>query len=115
MITHDLLTAGRFADRVVVMYLGRIIEQGAARDVPQTPGIPTRGHCLSTVPRLDPADRTGGRQGLRGRTALPGRRRIRLPVPPSLPERAGALPRGRSVLRRPDAAAPGHCAACILL
>ena len=43
MIMHDLLTAGRVADRIVVMYLGRIVEQEMARDVLHDTGIPTRG------------------------------------------------------------------------
>ena len=42
MITHDLSTAAHFADRIAVMYLGRIVEEGPARDVVRNPRIPTR-------------------------------------------------------------------------
>ena len=37
MITHDLSTAARFADRIAVMYLGRIVEEGPAREVVDEP------------------------------------------------------------------------------
>ena len=37
MITHDLSTAAHFADRIAVMYLGRIVEEGPARDVVRNP------------------------------------------------------------------------------
>ena len=30
MITHDLSTAAHFADRIAVVYLGRIVEEGPA-------------------------------------------------------------------------------------
>ena len=33
MITHDLSTATHYADRILVMYLGRIVEEGPAREV----------------------------------------------------------------------------------
>ena len=36
-ITHDLGTVAYFADRLAVMYLGRIVEMGATRDVLQKP------------------------------------------------------------------------------
>ncbi len=58
MITHDLATAARFADRIAVMYLGRIIEEGPARLVTAEPRHPYTRALLSVVPQRDPARRT---------------------------------------------------------
>jgi peptide/nickel transport system ATP-binding protein len=57
MITHDLSTAARFADRICVMYLGRIVEEGLARDVIEQPQHPYTKALLSVVPRRDPRHR----------------------------------------------------------
>jgi oligopeptide/dipeptide ABC transporter ATP-binding protein len=57
MITHDLSTAARFADRIAVMYLGRIVEEGPARDVVRDPRHPYTKALLSVVPKRDPRDR----------------------------------------------------------
>jgi peptide/nickel transport system ATP-binding protein len=40
MITHDLAVAGHYADRIAVMYLGRIVETGSAKEVLQNPKHP---------------------------------------------------------------------------
>ena len=40
MITHDLSTAAHFADRIAVMYLGRIVEEGPAQEVVRNPQHP---------------------------------------------------------------------------
>jgi peptide/nickel transport system ATP-binding protein len=49
-VTHDLAVAAQIADRVAVMYAGRIIEYGAARDVLLNPQHPyTLGMLASTV------------------------------------------------------------------
>ena len=58
MITHDLSTAAHFADRIAVMYLGRIVEEGPARDVVRDPQHPYTKALLSVVPKRDPRDRS---------------------------------------------------------
>jgi len=57
MITHDLSTAAHFADRIAVMYLGRIVEQGIAKEVVRDPQHPYTKALLSVVPPRDPRDR----------------------------------------------------------
>ena len=61
MITHDLSTAARFADRIAVMYLGRIVEEGPAEAVVRDPQHPYTKALLSVVPRRDPRERRGRR------------------------------------------------------
>jgi oligopeptide/dipeptide ABC transporter ATP-binding protein len=58
MITHDLSTAAHFADRIAVMYFGRIVEQGPAREVVRNPQHPYTKALLSVVPQRDPRRRT---------------------------------------------------------
>jgi oligopeptide/dipeptide ABC transporter ATP-binding protein len=58
MITHDLSTAARFADRIAVMYLGRIVEEGPAAQVVGDPQHPYTKALLSVVPRRDPRERS---------------------------------------------------------
>ena len=70
MITHDLSTAAHFADRICVMYLGRIVEEGPTRRVIEDPRHPYTKALLSVVPRRDPRHRTDV-QILRGETPNP--------------------------------------------
>src|SRR5262244_1728760 len=53
MITHNLGVVARYADRVNVMYAGRIVEQGTARDIYARPQHPYTLGLLRSVPRLD--------------------------------------------------------------
>ncbi len=53
-ITHDLSTVASFADRVAVMYLGRIVEIGAVTTVLQNPQHPYTQALLSVVPVANP-------------------------------------------------------------
>jgi peptide/nickel transport system ATP-binding protein len=113
MITHDLSTAAHFADRIAVMYLGRIVEQGPAREVVRRPRHPYTRALLSVVPNRDPRQRSAP-QILKGETPNP------VQVPPGCrfhPRCPIAEDRCRAedpALRTPAGAAPGHEAACLL-
>jgi oligopeptide/dipeptide ABC transporter ATP-binding protein len=57
MITHDLSTVAAYADRIAVMYLGRIVEHGPTRAVLASPRHPYAQALLSVVPVPDPSAR----------------------------------------------------------
>ena len=64
-ISHDLPVVRHLCDRVVVLYLGRVMEEGRAEAVFRAPAHPYTRALLSATPRLDPARRAG-------RILLPG-------------------------------------------
>ena len=99
IVTHDLGLAWTVADRVAVMYLGRIVELGPAEEVllhPRHPvheGVARRGAGSGWDRPLDPERRA----------ARPDARPTRLPVPPTMPGRrvgSGGEPRHRSSMQR---------------
>ncbi len=53
-ITHDLATVKAIADDIVVMYQGRIVEQGGKHDILTPPHEPYTELLLSSVPEMDP-------------------------------------------------------------
>jgi oligopeptide/dipeptide ABC transporter ATP-binding protein len=110
MITHDLSTAARFADRIAVMYLGRIVEEGPAAQVVRNPQHPYTRALLSVVPRRDPRERHQGLI-LRGETPdavqIPSGCRFhpRCPI---------AIETCRTVEPALEPTPAGHRAACLL-
>ena len=111
MITHDLSTAARFADRICVMYLGRIVEEGPARQVIEDPRHPYTKALLSVVPRRDPRHRVEV-QILRGETPnpieVPAGCRFHPRCPIAIDACRETDPRARAAAGEPD-----HRAACI--
>jgi peptide/nickel transport system ATP-binding protein len=110
-VTHDIGVATEIADRVAVMYAGRIVETGSCRDVIRASAHPyTRGLLAS---RADQSFERGGRL-----QAIPG-------SPPDLSRPfpgCAFAPRCREVrdacrttLPSEIAVAPGHAARCLLL
>ncbi len=55
-ITHDLGVIAQTADKVALMYLGRLIEQGAVRDVIRNPSHPYTKGLIDALPSLDDLD-----------------------------------------------------------
>ena len=53
IITHDLGVVARYADRVIVMYGGRVVETAPARDLYKSPRHPYTIGLMASVPRLD--------------------------------------------------------------
>jgi oligopeptide/dipeptide ABC transporter ATP-binding protein len=110
-ITHDLATAAYFADRVAVMYLGRIVEIGPIRDVLNAPAHPYTKALLSVIPVPNPRQR-------RERIILQGDP----PNPIDLPPGCRFHPRcplAQAVCREQDPrlqeVGDSHQAACVLL
>jgi oligopeptide/dipeptide ABC transporter ATP-binding protein len=114
MITHDLSTAAHFADRICVMYLGRIVEQGPAKEIVLNPQHPYTRALISVVPKPDPDDAMTP-QILSGEAPNP----IHIPAGcrfnPRCPMVAGVCLGTDPQLRPVPGTPPGHEAACLLL
>jgi oligopeptide/dipeptide ABC transporter ATP-binding protein len=53
LITHDLGVVAEFAQRVLVMYAGRIVEQASVREIFRRPLHPYTDGLLAAIPRVD--------------------------------------------------------------
>ena len=71
-ITHDLGVVRHVADRVAVMYLGQIVEEGAQEQVFASPGHPYTEALLAAAPSVDPSRRARG-GGIGGDVPSPAR------------------------------------------
>ena len=52
-ITHDFGIVAKMCDRVAVMYAGRIVEEGAVRDIFNAPSHPYTEALLASVPKME--------------------------------------------------------------
>ncbi|HTT78989.1 MAG TPA: ABC transporter ATP-binding protein [Stellaceae bacterium] len=111
LITHDMGVIREMADRVAVMYAGRIVEEGGAAAVLNRPAHPYSRALIACIPQ--PGAAGGERQLL---AEIPGL----VPPPGRWPEGCAFMPRCVAATARcrtapPDiAAGPGHSAACWL-
>jgi oligopeptide transport system ATP-binding protein len=109
MITHDLGVVAEQADRVVVMYAGRVIEEGEVDDVLSAPAHPyTRGLLASQPGATDAGGKLTTIAGVVPRlTELPPGCRFR--------DRCDvAIDRCRSTDPVLETVGPGHRAACLV-
>ena len=63
LITHDLGVVAGHADRVAVMYAGRIVEEGAMRDIFHSPKHPYTQGLLASIPGAAPGQRLRAIEG----------------------------------------------------
>ncbi|WP_454835419.1 ABC transporter ATP-binding protein [Pseudomonas lini] len=54
-IAHDLAIVRRLCDRVAVMYLGKIVEEGPVEEVFRSPRHPYTAALIQSIPEIDPA------------------------------------------------------------
>ncbi|MDV4167948.1 dipeptide ABC transporter ATP-binding protein [Rhodovulum sp. FJ3] len=106
-ISHDLSVVRHVADQVIVMYLGRAVEQGSRDDVFAHPRHPYTKALLSATPSVTPRDADHQRIKLQGE----------LPSPLNVPSGCAFAPRcwkATDVCRRtrPELDEAVHGAAC---
>ena len=109
-IAHDLAVIEHISQRVLVMYLGRIVEMGRARAVCREPKHPYTQALISAIPVLDPAQKRK-RIVLSGEVPSPINPPSGCPFHPRCPIAEARCKTERPLLRDLGS---GHLAACHL-
>jgi peptide/nickel transport system ATP-binding protein len=117
VVTHDLGLAWNIADRIAVMYLGRVVEVGPTEQVLADPQHPYTKALLSVVPEIrhvepvvlagEPPDPTRVPSGCRFHPRCPA-------LADGTADRAGVADRCRTAVLPVLPIADGHHAACLL-
>jgi peptide/nickel transport system ATP-binding protein len=117
VVTHDLGLAWNIADRIAVMYLGRIVESGPTEQVLATPSHPYTRALLSVVPESRHVDQVVLTGEPPDPTSIPAGCRFH-PRCPALAsgeaEAAGVAGDCRTVRLPVLPAGTGHAVACFL-
>jgi peptide/nickel transport system ATP-binding protein len=86
LITHDIASARHFADRIAVMYRGRIVEHGPPQQLIEHPLHPYTRALIAAVPEPDPANRHRFREVVTGEPPDPTVPITGCPFHPRCPE-----------------------------
>ena len=109
-ISHDLHVVEYISDRILVMYLGKVVEIGPVEAIHAGARHPYTRALFSAMPSNDP-DRRKSEPPLHGRSAQSHQSAAGLPLPHTLPACRGGLQRGGAQLGD-GRIATGHMAAC---
>ena len=110
LITHNLGIVAQYADRIAVMYSGKVVETAQVEDLFETPTHPYTRGLLNSLPREDPCTQL---------ETIPGS----VPHPAYLPEGCAFHPRCKEKLEECEKKIPlleplnnnfTHCTACWL-
>jgi peptide/nickel transport system ATP-binding protein len=111
-VTHNLGVVAEIADRVVVMYAGRVVEEGGVATVFAAPRHPYTRALMASIPRLG----AHGRNPNQRLTSIAGN----VPSPTNLPEGCAFAPRCPMAIEACRQAVPaledaggGHMTRCI--
>jgi oligopeptide/dipeptide ABC transporter ATP-binding protein len=109
-VAHDLSVVRHIADRIIVMYVGKIMEEAATEDLFANPLHPYTQALFSSIPSLDPSKR-------HGLSAIPGEPPSPVDPPPGC-RFASRCPQVMPKCREGEIAmaeaAPHHRARCVL-
>ncbi len=111
LITHDLGVVAEIADRVMVMYAGRVVEAGTLDDVFYDPQHPYTWGLLGSLTRVDRPHQASLAHISRA-AALAAGAAARMPLPAPLPARLREVPRAAAARAR--AGTTGHVDRCWL-
>jgi oligopeptide/dipeptide ABC transporter ATP-binding protein len=110
VISHDLAVVKYMADRIGVMYLGKLVEMGPSEDIYQRPAHPYTAGLIAAIPVPDPAAARSARgAGVKGELPSPV-------TPPSGCRFRTRCPFAQDLCAEEEPAlrsfGPGHVAAC---
>ena len=108
-ISHDLGVVEHLSDRVVIMYLGRVVEEAPAEEIFARANHPYTQALLSEVPRIEARKKSFA--GVKGEIPSPLRPPPGCHFHPRCPHAFARCREERPVLKE---VAPGHRAACHL-
>ncbi len=110
-ITHNLGVVAEIADRVAVMYAGRVVEQGEVHEIFAAPRHPYTRALMASIPRPDLKARVAGER----LAAIPGNVPLASALPPGCafaPRCPLAVSACRETVPELAEAAPGHRTRC---
>ncbi len=111
LITHDLSVIAETCDRTMIMYAGKVAEEGPVSRIFTAPRHPYTEKLLGAFPNISTDRRT--LDTIPGAAAGPARTARRLPLPSALSCRDGRLPRGRPARGRSSRTGSGSPAISI--